>query len=229
MTIDTIRSSEYNHLVEQHSFFQLSPFLEHNDSYHSFFILDESIVHKLSDTIDKCKEQLETQVDWYWSCRARSYFMEILTYLERIYFNYSQTQGENTSPAKTFTAEFSRILAYLDVNVGDPIYIADICQRFALNRTAMQKLFHNQMDMTFYEYLSMRRVERAAYILRFTELGLEEITDRIGLSSLQNFCKFFKKHTGYSPDKFRKSTVEYRIDWQKNGTLVIPPQYIDPG
>jgi AraC-like DNA-binding protein len=220
MTIETIRSSEYHHLVEQHSFFQLSPFLEHNDSYHSVFSLNEDIVQKLSETMDKCKEQLETQIDWYWSCRARSYFMEILTYLERIYFDYELQKENSSSVAKTVPAEFSKILAYVDVNIGDSINVSDICKKFAINRTSLQKLFRIQLNMTFYEYLSMRRVESAAYMLRFTELALEEITDRIGLSSLQNFCKFFKKQTGCSPSKFRKSSVENRIDWQNTKTAM---------
>lgn len=220
MTIELIRSNDYPYLIEEQNFFQLTPFLEQNDSYHSFFTLDNSIFTKLSEIVDKCKEELETQIDLLWSCRTRSYFMEVLMHLERIYHNYSIDHKNDSNSFKKISQEFSQILFYLDSNLNNAITIAEISKKYMINKTSLQNWFKDEVSMTFYDYISKRRIECAANMLRFTELSLDEISIRTGFSSTQNFCKFFKKNVGMPPDKFRKSVVEYRIEWQ-NGKAIL--------
>lgn len=216
MTIETMHSNEYSHLVEQHSFLQLSPFIQHNDDFPSYFVLDDELYFKVKDIVNNCIDELDAQSDWYWSCRVRSYLMEILTYLERIYYNYGLGKKDADFSKGTPSTQIVQVMKYIDGNIRDSITLNDICQKFAINRTALQKTFKKHANMTFHNYLVKCRIERASYMLRFTELPLDEISERSGFSSTANFCKFFKKQTGISPDRFRKETVEQRIEWQNN-------------
>lgn len=79
-----------------------------------------------------------------------------------------------------------------------------------VNKNQIENLFKEYLNTTFYDYLMNRRYEEATYYLRFTELDGEQIASRIGLSSSQNFCKFFKKMSGTTPNTFRKETVKRR-------------------
>ncbi len=214
MTIDTIRSAEYPDLIEKHSFLQLSPFMEHNDSYPSFFNLDSSLFLKLEEAMDKCKEQLENQEDWYWSCRARSYFTEILMHIERIYHNYNVNQNRDVLQTTKISGDFTAVLEYIDVNLKNLKGIDEVCQKFKINRTTMQLYFKNTMGITYYDYITKLRLENATHMLCFTSLILDEIAFRIGYSSTQNFCKFFKNNMKISPNQFRKTEVSERIQWQ---------------
>jgi AraC-like DNA-binding protein len=81
---------------------------------------------------------------------------------------------------------------------------------FRINKNQIENLFKEYLNTTFYDYLRNRRYEEATYYLRFTELDGEQIASRIGLSSSQNFCKFFRKMSGTTPNKFRKETVARR-------------------
>ena len=81
---------------------------------------------------------------------------------------------------------------------------------FRINKNQIENLFKEYLNTTFYDYLMNRRYEEATYYLRFTELDGEQIASRIGLSSSQNFCKFFKKMSGTTPNTFRKETVKRR-------------------
>jgi hypothetical protein len=65
MSIDTIRSSEYHDLAERHCYFQLLPFLEHNDKYKSVLFLNDFMSTSFYKASDLCQEQLEVQSDNY--------------------------------------------------------------------------------------------------------------------------------------------------------------------
>ena len=47
-------------------------------------MFDESIknIQRLFSVFEK---ELKEQPDWYWSCRSRSYFMEMMLVLEKVY------------------------------------------------------------------------------------------------------------------------------------------------
>ena len=98
-------------------------------------------------------------------------------------------------------------------------------EKFRINKNQIENLFKEYLNTTFYEYLKTRRYEEASYYLRFTELDGEQIACRIGLSSSQNFCKFFKSISGMSPNKFRKTTVMRRKTDEELIELIRTPSY----
>ena len=87
MRLDTLRNSNYSVLCEQHSYFQLSPFLSNNPQKIGFS-LSKDTYQKLEYSIENIRKNLSNQADWYWSCRARSYFIDVINILERMYHNY---------------------------------------------------------------------------------------------------------------------------------------------
>ncbi|RFU85745.1 AraC family transcriptional regulator [Streptomyces triticagri] len=53
------------------------------------------------------------------------------------------------------------------------------------------------------QYLSRRRIERAADLLRTANLSVTEICHLVGFSSLGSFCTRFKRQTGLPPGEYR--------------------------
>ena len=81
MTFELLRSSKYGDIATTHDMFMLKPFI---DKAYAIPIA-ETQVEKIEQSADYMIEELTEQRDWYWSCRGRSYFMEIVIALERMY------------------------------------------------------------------------------------------------------------------------------------------------
>ena len=106
--------------------------------------------------------------------------------------------------------EFKQLLTYVNTHLAEKQTLDSLYSRFRINKNQIEYLFKEYLNTTFYDYLRNRRYEEATYYLRFTELDGEQIASRIGLSSSQNFCKFFRKMSGTTPNTFRKETVKRR-------------------
>ncbi len=209
MLIKTIRSSQYEHLCQQHAFFQLSPFLT-EDISKTCIKLSEDTLNKIIKSFDSLTKNLEEQKDWYWSCRARSYFIDIINILERIYHNFYIDEPYESCMKIAISSEFKALLTHINNHLDEKITLDSLYTMFRINKNQIENLFSEFLDTTFYDYLRNRRYEEATYYLRFTELDGEQIASRIGLSSSQNFCKFFKLISGVTPNSYRKEMVTKR-------------------
>lgn len=209
MFIDTIRSCKYEHLCQQHAFFQLSPFVT-DDISKSCIRISKDVLNKIESSFDNLTRNLEEQSDWYWSCRARSYFIDIINILERIYHNFYIEESYDVCIKVAISSEFKRLLTYINTHLEEKQTLDSLYSMFRINKNQIENLFKEYLNTTFYDYLRNRRFEEATYYLRFTELDGEQIASRIGLSSSQNFCKFFKKMSGTTPNSFRKEMVAKR-------------------
>ena len=209
MFIETIRSCKYEHLCQQHAFFQLSPFVA-EDISKSCIRISTDVLNKIESSFDNLTRNLEEQADWYWSCRARSYFIDIINILERLYHNFYIEEPYDVCIKVAISGEFKRLLTYVNTHLDEKQTLDSLYSMFRINKNQIENLFKEYLNTTFYDYLRNRRFEEATYYLRFTELDGEQIASRIGLSSSQNFCKFFKKMSGTTPHTFRKETVARR-------------------
>lgn len=58
-----------------------------------------------------------------------------------------------------------------------------------------------------YEYIVLRRIDKAKYMLASTELSVKEIAYATGYNSEENFIHSFRKNVGVAPGIFRKYPV----------------------
>lgn len=211
MKLETIRGGEYSSLCAKHSFFQLSPFLTDN-AHKMAFRLCEDTHQKVSACIHRMGQNLQEQPDWYWSCRARSYFIDVINILERIFYDYyiDEPADDGCCPSSLRT-DFQEILVYINNHLDRRITLSHLYEQFYVNKNKLETLFRQYLKTTLMDYLRQRRFEEACYYLRFTELTGEELAFRTGFSSAQSFCRFFSEMSGSTPEAFRRNVVEKRI------------------
>ncbi|EGJ4498203.1 helix-turn-helix domain-containing protein [Escherichia coli] len=71
----------------------------------------------------------------------------------------------------------------------------------------LQILFSSIIGIPVGKYIQMRRITRAAILLRFTNLSIADISERFFYDSQQTFTREFKKNSGYTPLQYRKSKL----------------------
>ncbi len=210
MTFSRIRSAEYKDMASVHDLFLLRPFLDGG-----YVIPCDGERMAVAEHFCHCMErELTEQRDWYWSCRARSYFMELLISLERVYAGVGYPMIANEPYGET--AE-KRDLAgdavlYLEGRYAEDLSLQDVCNHLEVSRSALTAAFRKELHTTVMEYLTDFRLKVAKKHLAFTEIPPKEIAMRCGFKTVQHFARVFKKHTGQTPGEFRKNALQKRRD-----------------
>ena len=65
-------------------------------------------------------------------------------------------------------------------------------------------IFSQEMGVTFTEYLTELRMNRAKELLRTTQMRSSDIAYAVGYNDPHYFSYLFKKHTGMTPRDFRR-------------------------
>lgn len=95
---------------------------------------------------------------------------------------------------------------YIESNVHRPdMTLQDVAGHVALSNNHFSTVFSQEMGLTFTEYVTRVRLERAKHLLSSTSCRSVEIAAAIGYSDPHYFSYLFKKQVGLSPRDFRKS------------------------
>jgi AraC family transcriptional regulator, alkane utilization regulator len=73
-----------------------------------------------------------------------------------------------------------------------------------LSRSALARRFHQLLDMSPMQYLATWRLHLAAQDLKFSDVPIKVIADRIGYDSEEAFSRAFKRHFGLPPSDWRR-------------------------
>lgn len=65
--------------------------------------------------------------------------------------------------------------------------------------------FRQSVGTSITEYLTARRIRQACWLLRTSDVSVQEVGQSIGLSNFPYFCQLFKKHVGLTPYKFKRT------------------------
>lgn len=202
LTFEKIRGAEEEELAtSRQDIFLFKPFVIRNANYIGIINIDYFILNSISNLFNSIKNEINDQAHRHWSCCARSYFLELLFTLVRI---YQSPELKVDKILKGSSALIDKVILYLNSNYARKITITELCSMYNTNKTTLQKQFHNVTGESIISYLINIRVKVAALMLRNTGLTISEIANMIGFSDSTHFNKMFSKLTGYSPLQYRK-------------------------
>ncbi len=210
MTFDFLRAKGYEDIATVHDLFLLKPFLDQK----YLIPLNESYRDGVENACRRMGKELQEQQDWYWSCRGRSYFMEVIIALERMYGLIGYGEKETLSPsAPTIrNPKLHDAVLYIEGHYMEPITLAAISDAAGLNHTSLTRLFKAEYGQTAMEYLMQYRIKIGKKKLAFTEVPIKEIAHQCGFKTVPHFNRAFKERVGSTPADFRKSAVQKRKD-----------------
>lgn len=112
-----------------------------------------------------------------------------------------------SSPEKESAEQerLSEILKYLEYHICEKLTVKDICNEFSMSRSAVQLLFHKQLNCGVIDYFNQMKIQRAKDIIRDGSMNLTEIAYFLSYSSLPYFSKQFRLATGMSPSAYASS------------------------
>ncbi|GGH78203.1 two-component system response regulator YesN [Pullulanibacillus pueri] len=93
---------------------------------------------------------------------------------------------------------------YIDSHYTESLSLEDVANHVQLSPYYFSKLFKENYEMTYIEYLTKQRIEHAQNLLKTTELSQKEICYQVGYHDPNYFSRVFKKWTKQSPREYRR-------------------------
>lgn len=86
----------------------------------------------------------------------------------------------------------------------DNVCLDEVIKEVCMSKSNFYRLFTHYMECSPAEYISLRKLEAIKLCLQLTSTSLSEISDRFGFSDSSYLIRFFRKHTGLTPSRYRR-------------------------
>jgi len=104
----------------------------------------------------------------------------------------------------SYLARIQKALHFIESNLSANLSLTDVATASHFSDYHFHRIFKGIMDETLNDYISRRRLQRAANSLVFSpDLSITQIALDHGFSSSANFSKAVKLYFGYSPSQLR--------------------------
>lgn len=108
-------------------------------------------------------------------------------------------------PIRQATDSLAPLLDWATDRLGEPIGIDDLAARIAVSPRTLTRRFVEQLGTTPGQWLLSQRIARSRVLLETTDLPIETIAQRVGLSSATNFRRRFRAALRITPGAYRRA------------------------
>lgn len=105
------------------------------------------------------------------------------------------------------TSACTIIIEYMKRNVNKNISLKELCDLFFIGKTQLCKIFKTHTQKSPMDYFTYLKVEESKKMLQEKRLSISRIAEQLGYSTVHNYSRTFKKHTGFSPTAYQKSIL----------------------
>lgn len=130
--------------------------------------------------------------------------LELMSNIEEIMF---KDRNCNAVEERLDTESFiEKICGYFNNNINKEITVQEISREFGVSQTYLGKLFRKYKGMSFKNYLTMTKMEKAKELMRENDdILIKELAERLGYRDQFYFSRVFRTYTGMCPSDFIES------------------------
>ena len=151
-----------------------------------------------SDIIDLYRE-----LNAEWLSRDPGYGMRVRAIWLMILQRYFQLLIYKNDPVSVDN-RIKKVLRYVIDHYSDPLTVQSMAELVGLSPWYFGNFFKSNTGMSFREYLTSIRLNRAEDMLRSGEYNVSEVAEICGFSNIFYFCKVFKENRGVTPSSVIK-------------------------
>lgn len=98
-----------------------------------------------------------------------------------------------------------KAIDYVDNKLEHPLSLKEVARHVHLNPSYFSVLFKEQTNMTFSEYITRCRIQKAKSLLLNSNYSVAEVSEMVGYNTSKYFIKIFKEYEGITPSKYKKT------------------------
>jgi len=103
-----------------------------------------------------------------------------------------------------YPSSLRRILEFITDHLDSNLQLEVLSQEFHCSTSTLNRLFQKHLKKSPVDYIVSRRLERARYLMKRSELSIKEIANQCGYKSESFFSRAFKGRYESSPNEYRK-------------------------
>lgn len=98
------------------------------------------------------------------------------------------------------------MINYIKTNYTNPdLSLSKLEDIFNLGRTSIASYIKRETNMTFTDYVTYLKINRAKELLLHSDISINKISELLGFNNQHYFSSFFKKHVGVSPLQYKNN------------------------
>ncbi len=106
---------------------------------------------------------------------------------------------------KNYSPIVQKVVTLIDSDLTADLGLKRLSSLLSVNASYLSSLFKKETGKTLTEYVSQKRIEYAAYLLKTTNLQIQTVAQQSGIYDVNYFAKMFKKIIGKTPKEYRLS------------------------
>ena len=118
---------------------------------------------------------------------------------------YEVAESKKANSSQVYRSErIKDVFRFVEDNYSAPISSKTLADKYGVCEEHFCRLFRKITQMSPKEYITKYRIMKAEQLLISTNIGMTEISEKVGFVDANYFSRVFKKINGLSPMKFRK-------------------------
>lgn len=175
---------------------------------HSFggSIFSEKDVRILSRDIQNLISSLQNKKHYFAEEVNYSYFYILLTDMaDMIWRRYGKGTPSHHADMRRSESILKDFVKLLQANIETHTDVGFYAEKLCISKQYLSLIVKEKTMVPIGTVISSLRAEVAAGLLRDPDLSIQQIANRLSFSDQSSFGKFFRKHSGMSPLKYRQS------------------------
>ena len=134
--------------------------------------------------------------------QASTLVQRLVTHLAEHYAHPRRRPG--TGPGRLARRQVDRVAEFIEDHLDAPLVLDDLARQAWLSPYHFARAFKNTTGMAPHEFVTMRRLERAKWLLIRTRQSVPEVAYAVGYSNVGHFRRLLRRHTGLRPADLRQ-------------------------
>jgi len=135
-----------------------------------------------------------------------AYFYILLTDMaDMVWKRYGRSAPSHHTEMRRADGILKEFAELLMNNARTETSVGFYAERLCISKQYLSLIVKEKMRVTVGTVIASMRIEVAASLLRDPELTIQQVAEQMSFSDQSSFGKFFKKHTGMSPKKYRQN------------------------
>lgn len=122
--------------------------------------------------------------------------------LSSLFHEFALCVHQSTAPSLS-----ERAMKYLEQHHREAVQLETVAAELFVSVPHLIRVFKNEMGCTPHQFLLQHRLSSSVFLLKFSDLRIEEIASAVGFSSSSHFISLFRKQYGCTPGQYRENEI----------------------
>ena len=169
-------------------------------------IIDKKDILTLKKDINNMIESLSNKEHRFAEEVNYAYFYILLTDMaDMMWKKYGTGMPSHNTDMKRSDGIIKEFANLLSGNIRTETNVEFYAEKLCISKQYLSLIVKEKTQVSIGKIISIMRVEEASRLLRDPDLTLQQVAEELSFADQSSFGKFFKKHSGMTPMKYRQS------------------------